>query len=681
MVGASCGYFVDDSKGLGRRFDGIGGLSGGGATSKLLVNYPEPQRSEILDFLFKPNFGASLQILKVEIGGDGQSTDGTESSHMHESWDENYQRGYEWWLMVEAKKRNPAIKLYGLSWAFPGWVGHGSGNPYKFPNDTATYIIKWILGAKRVYNLDIDYIGIWNERNYDIVYVETLKSMLQKSGLGNIQVVVADGGWEVSTDVLKNPTFAAAVDIIGTHYPGTTTSNDSIKTNKPLWASEDYSTFNDNVGAGCWARILNQNYVNGFMTSTISWNLIASYYESLPYGRDGLMTAEEPWSGHYVVDNPIWVSAHTTQFANIGWNYLMHGYGVGHLDNGGSYVSLLSPDRKNFTMIIETMTHNHSVCIRPGLPPYKVVAQQAEFKLDGSMGGIEELHVWKTSLRYDGQLSNVFEREESIKPYLGMFTITLEPDQIYTLTTMVTGMKGSYADPPPSKPFPLPYIDTYESYAEFSEAFNFAPQIGVWEVRKSSSPGHGMVNRQVLLSTPIQWCTKSQGTINIGGSNKWSDVVVWTDVLIPSVNGSKGVFVSARVDRGGCDSDNAKGVFFVIYPNNNTFLVSTDFATKNVLKSGVLPNPFKLDTWYRLNIDVQGTDAFFLIDTTYLFHVNLPSNIKQGFVGYGTTSLGFADFDNLNIFSSSSINESPRKDFNVQPDVLPLFEIHESQRL
>ncbi|KAK3703903.1 hypothetical protein RRG08_055807, partial [Elysia crispata] len=44
------------------------------ASSKLLINYPEKQRSEALDFLFKPNFGASLQILKVEIGGDIQST-------------------------------------------------------------------------------------------------------------------------------------------------------------------------------------------------------------------------------------------------------------------------------------------------------------------------------------------------------------------------------------------------------------------------------------------------------------------------------------------------------------------------------------------------------------------------------------------------------------------------------
>lgn len=63
-------YTVDDSAGPGRTFHGIGGLSGGGATSVLLRDYPEPQRSQILDYLFKPNFGASLQILKVEIGGE-----------------------------------------------------------------------------------------------------------------------------------------------------------------------------------------------------------------------------------------------------------------------------------------------------------------------------------------------------------------------------------------------------------------------------------------------------------------------------------------------------------------------------------------------------------------------------------------------------------------------------------
>ena len=31
-------------------------------------------------------------------------SDGTESSHMHSKDDENYQRGYEWLLLNEAKK-------------------------------------------------------------------------------------------------------------------------------------------------------------------------------------------------------------------------------------------------------------------------------------------------------------------------------------------------------------------------------------------------------------------------------------------------------------------------------------------------------------------------------------------------------------------------------------------------
>lgn len=87
-------YQISDQSGVRRRFDGIGGLSGGGATSRLLVNYPEPYQSQILDYLFKQQFGASLHILKVEIGGDAQSTEGTEHSHMHTPNDENYTRGY-----------------------------------------------------------------------------------------------------------------------------------------------------------------------------------------------------------------------------------------------------------------------------------------------------------------------------------------------------------------------------------------------------------------------------------------------------------------------------------------------------------------------------------------------------------------------------------------------------------
>jgi galactosylceramidase len=77
------GPFILNRSGLAETFDGIGAISGGGATTRNLVDYPAEQQSQILDYLFKPNFGASLHMLKVEIGGNMLTTDGSESSHMH----------------------------------------------------------------------------------------------------------------------------------------------------------------------------------------------------------------------------------------------------------------------------------------------------------------------------------------------------------------------------------------------------------------------------------------------------------------------------------------------------------------------------------------------------------------------------------------------------------------------
>src|SRR3954465_15773567 len=78
----------------GRTFDGIGAISGGGGNSRLLFDYPEPQRTQVLDYLFKPGVGAAMQILKVEVGGDTNSTSGAEPSHQHVAGDLNCGRGY-----------------------------------------------------------------------------------------------------------------------------------------------------------------------------------------------------------------------------------------------------------------------------------------------------------------------------------------------------------------------------------------------------------------------------------------------------------------------------------------------------------------------------------------------------------------------------------------------------------
>jgi galactosylceramidase len=73
------------------------------------------QQQEVLDYLFRPSFGAALHILKIEVGGDSLSTDGAEPSHMHtEDETPNFDRGYEFWVAKQAKQRNEDVLLYGL---------------------------------------------------------------------------------------------------------------------------------------------------------------------------------------------------------------------------------------------------------------------------------------------------------------------------------------------------------------------------------------------------------------------------------------------------------------------------------------------------------------------------------------------------------------------------------------
>lgn len=107
--------------------------------------------------------------------------EGAESSHMHEEDSLSFNRGYEWWMMAEAKKvefqfkisyspaydywnsffqRNPNMRFYGLPWNFPGWIGQGTFSPYTNRTKLVEYIMNWIQGAKDVHGLDIDYIGV-----------------------------------------------------------------------------------------------------------------------------------------------------------------------------------------------------------------------------------------------------------------------------------------------------------------------------------------------------------------------------------------------------------------------------------------------------------------------------------------------------------------------------------------
>ena len=110
-----------DGNGPGRVFEGIGGVTSNGMT-RLLRDYPPRQQQEILDYLFRPQFGASLHVLKVEIGSDANGTAGTEPSHMRSEQDFDITRGVGLWFARQAKDRNPHLLLDAIRWGTPRWI-------------------------------------------------------------------------------------------------------------------------------------------------------------------------------------------------------------------------------------------------------------------------------------------------------------------------------------------------------------------------------------------------------------------------------------------------------------------------------------------------------------------------------------------------------------------------------
>ncbi|TGZ60692.1 hypothetical protein CRM22_008389 [Opisthorchis felineus] len=633
---------------LGRKFEGIGAISGGGATSKLLPNYDETRLREILDYLFKPNYAASLTQLKVEIGGDSQSTEGTEASHMHTEMDLDCGRGYESWLVKRAKEVNPGIEIHGLPWTFPGWLGR---NPYQFPEKTADYITKWVICMNETFNVEVDYIGIWNERQYDVQYIKILRQTLDSAGYNNVKIIASDGKWQIIKAVQTDSDLRKAIYAIGAHYPGTN-SNDAAKSlNMPLWASEDYSTFNDDVGSGCWARILNQNYVNGLMTSTIAWNLIASYVDKLPYAKCSLMTANEPWSGHYTVNGPIWVTAHTTQFTKPGWYYLGHGTGVGHLPEGGSYVSLVSPDRNDLTIIVETMSHDHSVCIRPSLPHYTVIPQNVTFMITGEkFSGNESLHVYRTKLEFVGEKkSEYFNYAGEIEIVNNRFTLPLDIDELYTLST-IKAVENSYPKPPPSTPFVLPYVDNFQvrNNEKVREPEYLTPQVGYFElIRDPQQLATGItILQQMPLVQPIDWCNVGKNPIAVMGySNDWVNMMVKSTIMMPSENKTHSIFIAARVQHGGCNFPATAGIFAWLDFLKGQYRLTSDLTGSSWLASG--PVKLLMDRWYTLELKVEGLKATMFLNNEELDEVDGIPVIRPGFVALGCEGFGNARYANF----------------------------------
>jgi len=115
---------------------------------------------------------------------------------MHTRDDLGCTRGYEGWILSEARKRNPAIKTWGLSWGVPAWIGVSAGGQMGqgsyFSRDNIHYQTQWLKCMNDSYGVDVNYIGIWNERSSGpMEYSILLRQSLDAAGFANTKIVFA----------------------------------------------------------------------------------------------------------------------------------------------------------------------------------------------------------------------------------------------------------------------------------------------------------------------------------------------------------------------------------------------------------------------------------------------------------------------------------------------------------
>jgi O-glycosyl hydrolase len=587
----------------GRTFGGVGAISAG-ANTRYLIDYPEPARGAILDHLFKPNDGAALQVLKVEVGGDADSTDGAEASAEHTQGAVDCGAGYEWWLMEQAKARNPAIKLYALAWTAPGWTGTF------WSQNTIAYLLDW-LSCARGHGLTIDYLGgNQNETPYRKAWTESLRAALDSAGFTATKLVMADtfdpsANWSIAADLAGDSAFRAVTGVIGEHdvcgYPTNgnqcTTTATARGLGTPLWASE-LGAMDGNAGAASMARATIRGYSQARLVGYLTWPLISAMPPGLPHETFGLLYAKQPWSGNYQVNAMTYAIAMTSWFTAPGWRYVNGANGgFGGVYANGSYTTLRAPSGGDWSTIAETTT--------------TTAEQFASFTVSGGLAAAT-VHVWRTKPGSTDPADWMVRRSD-IQPVNGRFSFGLLPGYIYTFSTLARAAKGA-ATPPPARAFGA-YADRPDANPLDETPVYLAPIDGAFEHRPCATDPAATCTQQTAPRPPVYWRSHAGFPYAVLGDESLRDYTVSSDVLFTQPGSSAGVLdrFSDRAANGA--ASNFRGYILRLGDDGGwQLLKNSASAGVSVLKSGKLAAPAGVGSWHTLSLAVVGTALTARID-------------------------------------------------------------------
>jgi hypothetical protein len=333
------------------------------------------------------------------------------------------------------------------------------------------------------------------------------------------------------------------------------------------------------------------------------------------------MYANTPWSGNYNVQGTIWATAHTTQFAQPGWQYLDSA--SGYLPLKGTYVALRSPDKKNWSVILETIDAKQP--------------QTVSFRLAGGLAA-NLVHLWETNN------SMTFVEVASVKPENGAFTYTFDPDSLYSLTT-TTGQGKGTAQPPPAASFPFPYADNFEKTTVGYTPKYLSDQDGAFEVQPCVGRA-GKCLEQVISEIPVSWGALPD-PFTLAGDSDWKDYSVASDIRFLTAAPAA---IMGRIDSADVFKDGKahwpSGYVLRLKPEGAWELLSAEFKKPVVtLASGSVA--IDRGKWHRLELRFHGGQIVAALDGTPLATIE-NSTHTHGMFALGT-EWDRIQFDNLSV--------------------------------
>lgn len=344
-----------------------------------------------------------------------------------------------------------------------------------------------------------------------------------------------------------------------------------------------------------------------------------------------------------------------------------------NLPEGGSMITMRNPKTGDYSIIVETKGAKN--------------AQTVKLKVGKGLSK-SKLCMWRSTE------NEQFVRQADIRG--GSFSITLEPNAVYSLSTTKGQQKGTFANIPDSQPFPIPYEDNFDQYT-YPEEWGYLPHytadlIGCFEMVKR--PGYdGQCLRQVVGSHTLSWAPEWHH-YTILGDSEWKDYEISSDVYLNP--GDEAGVMGRLCDVGSGYGIWAKGYYLKLDDQGKVTLVLTRgkrdqkeligdkeqqaliLARKDVeiggeytLAEAVIPGIASLQ-WHNLKLRFDGNQITGYVDDVEVVQSS-SDHYQKGMAGLiaplNERSVSTPYFDNLRITPLGRTQATK----TVIPDIQPLY--------